>query len=77
MPVEADTLKQLMQLDDHVTPHKRHNMDPGLPPEKEYKYPYALHDWLQGRFQHYITSMQLSSSAESGWAHHLHWMGNN
>ena len=52
MPVEADTLKQLMQLDDHVTPHKRHNMDPELPPEKEYKDPYALHDWLQGRFQH-------------------------
>ena len=39
MNVEVDTLTRLIQLDENYTPHKRRNMDPGLPPDKEDKYP--------------------------------------
>ena len=34
MNVEVDTLTRLIQLDENYTPHKRHKMDPGLPPDK-------------------------------------------
>ena len=39
MNVEVDTLTRLIQLDENYTPHKRHKMDPGLPPDKEDKDP--------------------------------------
>ena len=46
--VEVDTLTRMMQLDEHVTPHKRRKIYLFIPPEKEDRDPEALQKWLYG-----------------------------
>ena len=55
IPVEANTLTIMMHSDKHTTQHKRRKVYPGLPPDKEDKYPEVLHECLQGWFQHYTS----------------------
>ena len=48
--LESDTLARLIHPEKNVTPHKRGRMDPAMPPDKEYRDPEDLCDWLQGWF---------------------------